>query len=180
MEFRILGPIEVRFAGRQVDVGHARQRSVLAVLLLDPGRVISAEQLIDRVWGDDPPTSVRNALYGYVARLKAALAGTAEPGVALVRRAGGYVLEADQEQVDLCRFRSQVAAAAAAGDDQQAAALLRSAIGQWQGTALAGLGGSWLAGMRDALDLERRAAALDLHDIELRQGRARCADRRTV
>ena len=129
MEFRILGPVEVRAAGRLVDIGHARQRAVLAVLLLDLGRAVPAEQLIDRVWGGDPPSSVRNVLYGYVARLKRALAEAPEPGVALARRGGGYWLEAEPDQVDACQFRRWVAEAGAAGDDQHAAALLRGASG---------------------------------------------------
>jgi DNA-binding SARP family transcriptional activator len=81
MEFRLLGPVEIRDASRLVDAGHGRQRAVLAVLLLELGRVVPAEVLIDRVWDQDPPASVRNVLSGYVARLKAALyAAETRPG----------------------------------------------------------------------------------------------------
>jgi DNA-binding SARP family transcriptional activator/Tfp pilus assembly protein PilF len=171
VEFLVLGDLEVRADGRRVDVGHARQRSVLAVLLLDLGRVVPAGQLIDRVWGEDQPGSVRNVLYGYVARLRAAIAGAGDPGVALARRAGGYLLEAGPEQVDLHRFRRLVAeAGAAAGEDERAAVLLRGALGLWRGPSLAGLDSPWLAGMRDTLEMERVAAVLDLGDIALRQG----------
>jgi DNA-binding SARP family transcriptional activator len=171
MEFRILGPVEVRADDQRIDIGHARQRSVLAVLLLDLGQVVPAERLIDRVWGEDPPASVRNVLYGCVAKLKAALARAQDPHVRLARRSGGYLLEADHDQVDLCRFRRQVGEAAMTGDDEQAAALLRTALGLWQGPALAGLDSPWLSGMRDSLELRRMAAVLDLNDIALRQGR---------
>jgi DNA-binding SARP family transcriptional activator/tetratricopeptide (TPR) repeat protein len=170
VEFRLLGNIEVRAAGLRVDVGHARQRSVLAVLLLDVGRMVSAEQLIDRVWGEDPPASVRNVLYGYVARLRAALARAGDPEVALVRRPGGYLLQAEPDQVDLCRFRRLVAEVPSAADDQQAMALLRSALGLWQGTALAGVDSRWLRTMRDTLDRQRIAVVLELGNIALRQG----------
>jgi tetratricopeptide (TPR) repeat protein len=105
-----------------------------------------------------------------VARLRAALAGAGDQDVALARRPGGYLLEADPEWVDLYRFRRLAAEAAAAGDDQHAAALLRSALGLWRGPALAGLDSPWLRGMRDTLDLQRVAAVLDLGDIALRQG----------
>src|SRR5262250_1250121 len=71
VEFRVLGPVEVWAGGRRVSIGHAKQRSVLAVLVIDLGRVVTAEQLIDRVWGEDPPRSVRNVLSGYVTRLRA-------------------------------------------------------------------------------------------------------------
>jgi DNA-binding SARP family transcriptional activator len=171
MEFRILGPVEVRAADQRIDIGHARQRSVLAVLLLDLGQVVPTERLIDRVWGEGPPASARNVLYGYVAKLKTALARAEDPHVMLARRPGGYLIEADRGQVDLCRFRHQVSEAAAGGCGEQAAALLRSALGLWQGSALAGLNSPWLNDMRDSLELRKMAAILDLNDIALRQGR---------
>jgi DNA-binding SARP family transcriptional activator len=158
-------------AGQVADTGHPRQRAVLAVLLLDLGRVVPTELLIDRVWGGNPPTSVRNVLYGYVGRLRAVIAGTADPEATLARRRGGYVLQARPDQLDLCRFRRLIAeAAAAADDDGHAAGLLREALGLWRGSALAGLDSPWLRGMRDVLELERAAAILDLNDIRLRQG----------
>jgi DNA-binding SARP family transcriptional activator/tetratricopeptide (TPR) repeat protein len=171
VEFRILGPVEVLTAGQFINAGHAKQRSVLAVLVLDLGRVVPAELLIDRVWGEEPPKSVRNVLYGYVARLRAMIVGAAEPGVSLARYQGGYLLRADPEQVDVCRFRRLVAEAAdACQDDEGAAALLRGALGLWQGPALAGFDSPWLRWMRDALELERVAAARELNDVRLRQG----------
>ncbi len=171
MEFRVLGDLEVRVAGRQVDIGHARQRAVLAVLLFDLDRVVPANQLIDRVWGDDPPVSARNVIYGYIARLRAAIARVGDPGVTLSRQPGGYRLEADGDQVDLHRFRRLLAdAAAAAGDDQRAGALLASALTLWRGPAVAEVDSPWLNGMRESLELQRRTAVLDLGDIKLRQG----------
>ena len=171
MEFRILGPVEVRVAGQCIDAGHARQRAVLAVLILDLCRVVSAEMLIDRVWGEDPPTSVRNVLYGYVARLRAMIADVEKPGVTLTRYQGGYLLQAEPEQVDVYCFRRMAAEAAAAGqDDQRAATLLDDALTLWHGTALTGLDSPWLEGMRHRLEMERVAAVLDLNEIRLRQG----------
>jgi DNA-binding SARP family transcriptional activator len=170
MEFRILGPVEVRIAGGCVDAGHARQRSVLAVLLLDLGRVVPTGLLIDRVWGEDPPGSVRNVLYGYVTRLRAAISGSPDPGVSLARYHGGYLLQAGPEQVDVCRFRRIVAEAAAAGQDERAAVLLHDALGLWHGPALAGLDSPWLDRMRDSLEMERMAAVLELNDVRLRLG----------
>jgi DNA-binding SARP family transcriptional activator len=170
VEFRVLGPVEVRVSGRCVDAGHARQRSVLAVLLLDLGQVVPAGLLIDRVWGEDPPRSVRNVLYGYVGRLRTVIAGAGDPGVALTRYPGGYLLRASPEQVDWCRFRRLVAQAAEAGQDEGAAVLLQDALGLWHGPGLAGLSSPWLEGVRDRLEMERSGAVLDLNDIRLRQG----------
>jgi DNA-binding SARP family transcriptional activator/Tfp pilus assembly protein PilF len=171
MEFVVLGPVTITADGQSVPAGHARQRAVLAVLLLELGRVVSAELLIDRVWGDDPPASVRNVLYGYITRLKSVLASAPGPAVKLVRRPGGYQLQAEPGQVDLCRFRALVAeASTAADDDARAGESLRAGLGLWQGPALAGLASPWLDAMRQRLELERAAAVLDLNDIRLRHG----------
>ena len=158
-------------AGQVADTGHARQRAVLAVLLLDLGHVVLADTLISRVWGEEPPASVRNALYGYVAKLRAVVADPADPEVALCRRQGGYLVRAEAEQLDLHRFRRLVTeASSASGDDNRAAGLLRQALALWRGPALAGLDSPWLNAMRDTLELERDAVVLDLNDIRLRQG----------
>jgi DNA-binding SARP family transcriptional activator/Tfp pilus assembly protein PilF len=171
MEFRILGPVEIRAADRPLDIGHPLQRAVLAVLLLDLNRVVLTEQLIDRVWGSNPPATVRNVLYSYLARLRAALAAGADDRVTLSRRPGGYVLQAGPQQLDLNRFRTLTAEAAEEGDDARAETLLHDALGLWHGLPLAGLGGPWLDAIRDSLELERAAAALDLTDIRLRRGK---------
>ena len=171
MEFGVLGPAEIWVDGRPVDAGHARQRAVLAVLLLESGRAVPLEALIDRVWGDDPPRSVRNVVYGYVGRLKALITSGQDPEVTLSRRPAGYLLQARPDQVDLRRFRLLVAdAAAAAGDDERAGASLGEAVALWRGTALAGLDSPWLNGQRARLELERAAAVGDLRDIRLRHG----------
>ena len=167
---RLLGPVEVRVNGLRVDVGHARQRAVLAILLLALNEVVPTDRLIDRIWDDEPPRSARNVIYGYVTRLRASLAALEDPAVVLSRRAGGYILEADADHVDLFRFRRQVAEAAAA-DDERSAELLRSALALWSGDALAGLNSGWLRGMRESLERQRVAALLDLNDIGLRLGR---------
>jgi DNA-binding SARP family transcriptional activator/Tfp pilus assembly protein PilF len=174
VEFGVLGPVQVRAAGEVIGTGHPRQRAVLAVLLLDLGRVVPVQLLIDRVWGEDPPASVRNVLYGYVARLRAVLARAADPDVALARDHGGYVLRARPEQVDLWRFRRLVAEADhSSGDDGHGAALLRQALELWRGPALAGTESPWLDAMARTLESERFAAELDLNEIRLRRGEHR-------
>ena len=67
MELRLLGPVQLMVSGRPVQLGPAKQRAVLAALLVDADRPTPAEALIDRVWGDDPPLSVRTTLYSYIA-----------------------------------------------------------------------------------------------------------------
>jgi DNA-binding SARP family transcriptional activator len=170
MEFRVLGPVEIRVGERMLAAGHARQRAVLAALLFDLGRVVPAERLIDRVWGEDPPPTARATLQGYIARLRATLASDAGHGVTLSRRQGGYLLQADPDQLDLLRFRNLTAQAGTAADNDTAEWLLRQALALWHGPALAGAESPWLTTMRDTLELERHAARLDLNDISLRLG----------
>src|SRR5438270_7778530 len=135
MEFRVLGSVEFLVDGRTVPIGHPRQRSVLAVLLAEANRPVLVEQLIDRVWGEDPPTNVRNVLSGYVTRLRGVInsaLGGAE--VTLSRRSGGYALDVDPARVDLHRFRDLVARARTV-EDIEAAELLAEALELWRGPA---------------------------------------------
>src|ERR1700683_177803 len=119
MEFRALGPIELWSAGQQRDLGPARARCVLAILLLTPGTIVPVEALIDRLWDTRPPPKARESLSVYIARLRASLREALGDDVRLVGRARGYVLEVDPEAVDLHQFRRlrrQADALAASGD----------------------------------------------------------------
>jgi DNA-binding SARP family transcriptional activator/tetratricopeptide (TPR) repeat protein len=174
MEFRALGPIELWSAGQQQDLGPARARYVLAMLLLAPRTIVPAETLIDRLWDTRPPPKARESLSVYIARLRASLREALGDSVQLAGRARGYVLDVDPEAVDLHQFRRlrrQANALAADGDYERAALLLREADGLWRGEALAGIRGDWVARMRDSLGEERRAAILERVECELELGR---------
>ena len=174
MEFRVLGPIELWSDGRQQDLGPARERCVLAILLLTPRTIVPAETLIDRLWDTRPPAKARESLSAYLARLRASLRQAVGDGVQLAGRARGYLLDVDPEAVDLHQFRRmrrQADVLAAGGDHDRAATLLREADGLWRGPALAGIDGDWVARMRDSLEEERRAAILERVECELALGR---------
>jgi DNA-binding SARP family transcriptional activator len=175
MEFRTLGPVELWSAGQRQDLGPARARSVLAMLLLTPRVIVPAETLIDRLWGTRPPLKARESLSVYVARLRASLREAVGDDVRLTGRAqGGYLLDVDSETIDVHQFRrlrQQADALTAAGEHDHAAMLLREADGFWRGQALAGLAGDWAGRMRDALEEERRAAILERVGCELELGR---------
>jgi DNA-binding SARP family transcriptional activator len=174
MEFRVLGPIELWSAGRQRDLGPARERCVLAVLLLTPRTIVPAETLIDRLWDTRPPAKARESLSAYLARLRASLRQAVGANVQLAGRARGYMLDVDPESVDLHQFRRlrrQAEVLATGGDQDQAATLLREADGLWRGPALAGIDGDWVTRMRDSLEEERRAAILERVECELALGR---------
>src|SRR6266567_4511864 len=97
--FRLLGSVEAEIGGRLVNAGHARQRSVLAVLLLEANRLVSPDQLVDRVWGDRRlPDRPRNTVQTYVSLLRRVLAATGE--VAIARGSDGYMIGIDEQLVD--------------------------------------------------------------------------------
>ncbi|WP_206189772.1 AfsR/SARP family transcriptional regulator [Streptomyces griseoruber] len=167
VRFGVLGAIVVWRDGVPVDVGHARQRWVLGALLADAEGVVPADVLVDRVWGADAPDRGRQALYGYVSRLRQVLSGV---GADIVRDQGGYRLEVPAGLVDVHRFRDLADQARVVGDDEQAASLWEEALGLWRGEAYAGVDTPWFNAQRDFLERERLAAQLDLADIRLRLG----------
>ncbi|MFG2287660.1 BTAD domain-containing putative transcriptional regulator [Streptomyces sp. NPDC048595] len=169
VEFCLLHTISARVDGREVDLGHLRQRQVLAALLVDANRPVSVERLIDRLWGERPPQRAATTLYSYVSRLRRVL----EPlGASISRRPHGYVCEVDPRTVDLHRFRDLVARARSAGDDAHAARLLTEALRLWPSDTPAEPDTPWFNALRDTLEGEHLAAELDLNDLLLRQGRA--------
>ncbi|WP_167336140.1 AfsR/SARP family transcriptional regulator [Amycolatopsis alba] len=168
MEFRVLGEFEAVTDGRQVDLGHARQRCVLAVLLLDADRTVTADRLIDRVWGSHPPLRARNSLHSYLYRLRRALEPT---DVGIVRQPGGFLLELNSATVDLHRFRVLVDQARAAEDESRGLELYDQALRLWRDEPFHGLNTAWLDTVRDTLTAERLAVRLDRNDLALRQGR---------
>ncbi|MFD7767130.1 BTAD domain-containing putative transcriptional regulator [Streptomyces sp. NPDC059787] len=164
--FGILGTVEVWRDGVAVDVGHGMQRRVLGALLVDADRAVSADALVDRVWGDAEPAYGRRKLYGYISRLRHVLAAD---GTALTReRGGGYRLVVEPSAVDAHRFRDLSGRARKAGGDEQAEALWREALALWRGSAFAGVDTPWFNARRHLLDSERLAARLELVDVRLR------------
>ncbi len=107
MIYRLLGPLEVArgpATSDVIDLGPRKQRTVLAVLLLNRGRVVSTDRLIDALWHDDAPASAMASIQAYISNLRRALrveTGTASP---IVRQSPGYVLEVAPADVDLSVF----------------------------------------------------------------------------
>lgn len=167
VEFRLLGEVDALVAGHRIDLGHARQRCVLAVLLVEVNRVVSVDQLIDRVWADRAPYRARNAVLAYLSRLRQRLAGA---DVRIARGAAGYALSADPLSVDLHRFRHLVAKARTAGPGE-AVALYGQALDLWLGEPFATVDTPWFDSVRTSLHAERLAVVLDRNDAALRVGR---------
>src|SRR5919198_5863337 len=141
MEFRILGPLEVRGEGGQrLPLPSGRHRALLALLLLHANEVVATERLIDELWAGDPTENAPTALYGYVSQLRKALG---DGGRQLLHtRAPGYLIELEPDQLDATHAEQLVAAGRAAlreGEPGQAAATLREALSLWRGAPLAEL-----------------------------------------
>ncbi|MFB4304616.1 BTAD domain-containing putative transcriptional regulator [Actinomadura sp. GTD37] len=166
LRFEILGRTAAWRDGRELDLGPGKQRAVLAVLLLTPGRPVSTASIVRAVWGDEPPDNGANVVQKYVAGLRRVLEpdrSPRAPGRLLTLTGAGYALHVPPQGLDAEDFQSRVKAARAVragGDPAQAEAMLREALALWRGPALADLSGPYFDAARDRLD-ETRAAGLE-------------------
>lgn len=176
LRFEILGGVRALRGDEPVDLGPAKQRAVLAVLLLNAGRPVPTHQIVDAVWGDEPPENGANVVQKYVAGLRRMLEpgrSPRTPGELIALTGGGYVLRADPGALDAERFAAGVAQASAerrAGQLSDAADTLREALGWWRGEALAGLTGPAFDAARNRLADARATAWEKWADIELARG----------
>ncbi|MEV0675441.1 BTAD domain-containing putative transcriptional regulator [Actinosynnema sp. NPDC050436] len=170
VSLRVLGALEVHRSGEPVPIGHARQRSVLAVLAVDANRVVPVDSLLNRVWGDHAPSRARSALRTYLSRLRYALVPT---GVTITHRDSGYLLSARPDSIDLHRFRRLLSSARTAGSPEHALVLIDEALALWRGEPLAELNTGWADTMRERLRHERFAAESDQIDWRLQVGEHR-------
>ena len=170
MEFRILGPLEAWEGGHEMSLGGPRPRALLALLLLHANEVVSADRLIDELWGEDSPEDAAAALRVNVSRLRKTL-----PQDVLTTRSPGYVLRVERDALDLHRFerlvdegRSLLARGLAADASQR----LREALALWRGPALADVAYESFAQAAIARLEEIRVAATELRiDADLALGR---------
>jgi DNA-binding SARP family transcriptional activator len=174
MEFFLLGSLLVCPAAKaEVRVPPGKQRVLLAVLLLHSNHVVSADVLVEALWGSEPPPSARAAMRNYVKRLRKVLD---DPGHDLIRSVpGGYLIRVPAGDLDVTRFEELERAgqeAAAAGDWDHAADLLRAALSLWRGEALEDARSEWLAARELPRLAELRLRALETRiDLDVRLGR---------
>src|SRR5215475_13072896 len=111
MDYRILGPLEVSHEGSLLDVGGPRHRRLLSVLLVNAGDVVSAERLINALWGEDPPNSAPSMLHVRVSEIRHALRhGRVDRNAGLVTYHSGYQLQVGVDELDSRRFERLAAA----------------------------------------------------------------------
>ncbi|WP_336216255.1 AfsR/SARP family transcriptional regulator [Nonomuraea sp. LPB2021202275-12-8] len=177
MEFRLLGAVEIHSArGEVFRLQRRQERLALAVLLLEPQRVVTAERLIELLWDQAPPSTARATLQTLMSRIRSALrsATGGEPGepVRLLALGGGYRLQVQPESVDLHRFGVLIDEARAIKDPNLRAARLAEALTLWQGPALADAAtGAMRERLCGSLEEARFAAITDRIDAELAAGR---------
>jgi YVTN family beta-propeller protein len=174
LDYRILGPLEVSADGRVVEIGGAKPRALLVILLLRANESVPRDVLVHELWGERPPASAQHSLEVYVSRLRKSLNGAAN-GSVLVTRPGAYSLRVEEGQLDAHRFErlvEQGRAALAGNEADQAAASLRAALQLWRGQALADLAHG-LGPRVEAVQLEelRLSAIEDRIEADLALGR---------
>ena len=156
MEFRILGPLEVVAGGTALEVGGPKQRAVLALLLLEANRVVSADRLIEAIWEETPPDSALKALQLYVSQLRKVLGRER-----VETRAPGYLLRVEPDELDLTRFERL----REGGSPHEALAL-------WRGAPLAEFAYSRFAAAEiERLDELRLACLEERVERDMREGR---------
>jgi DNA-binding SARP family transcriptional activator len=176
VEFRILGPLEIVAEGRPVELGGAKERALVALLLLSPNRVVSTDQLVEELWEGAAPDRASASVRVRVSRLRKALAASGPAGASLIQtQAPGYRLRVEPGQYDAANFEARTAAARSlldAEQDEEAASAFRDALAMWRGTAFADITGPPSVHAEATRLEEARVAALeDRVEADLRCGR---------
>jgi DNA-binding SARP family transcriptional activator/tetratricopeptide (TPR) repeat protein len=168
MRYGILGSLSVTDGSRDIAVTAGRDRVVLAMLLLHPGRIVGVDQLIDAVWEDDPPTTARGQLQTCVSRLRRAL-----PPGAILTDPAGYGIRIGRDDLDAAVFTRLTAAARAVTGPDRSREYFRQALDLWRGAALVGIDNRAVRQAAGVLDEQRAVATEDWVDLELSGGRDR-------
>ncbi|MGX1853263.1 BTAD domain-containing putative transcriptional regulator [Streptomyces sp. NPDC055299] len=174
LRFTVLGPVRAWRGTTPLAAGSPQQRALLAALLLRGGRTATAPELVDALWGDEPPHAALAALRTYASRLRKALGADAD---ALVSESGGYAirpvngraLDLDHDRAE--QYAAEAEKAKASGDRGRARELLDSALALWDGEPLAGLAGPYAETQRTRLDEWRLSLTETRLELILESGR---------
>ncbi|MEI5101192.1 AfsR/SARP family transcriptional regulator [Streptomyces sp. PmtG] len=168
--FRLLGPVSGQAGDEPLNVGSPQQQAVLAMLLLREGRTVSMDELVDGLWGENPPRSEHRAVLTYISRLRTAFDPGRRPGdssTVLPSMPGGYALRAAGVEVDSVLFEREVADRS--GGTRIVHDRLVAALARWRGSPLVGVPGPWAERERNRLEEVRATAreALFGHALDL-------------
>ncbi|MFI0928473.1 BTAD domain-containing putative transcriptional regulator [Streptomyces sp. NPDC021012] len=137
--FHALGPVQATVAGRTVDLGAPKQRTLLALLVSQAGRTVSTDVILEALWEGSPPPSAMTSLQAYVAKLRKVLEphrAPRTPAAVLRTRPGGYVLDAPAADIDVHRFTAHAEAGRRARDRQDPQGALHefdAGLALWRG-----------------------------------------------
>lgn len=179
MEFRLLGPFEIE-ANQPVSIPRRRERCLLAVLLLEHGRSVSADRLADLLWDGAPPSTAGTTLRSHVSRLRATVHSD---DVQILKHGPGYMVRTDPDRIDAHRFRSMVNQARAVPDAETRAGMMRSALELWRGPILADIANGMIRDRLGASLEELRLETLDqriVDDLSLGRHRDLIAELREI
>ncbi|MFC1443515.1 BTAD domain-containing putative transcriptional regulator [Streptacidiphilus sp. N1-10] len=170
LRFRVLGEVRGQLGDRALRLGSPQQMAVLVRLLLNHGHSVSIDELVDGIWGSEPPPRAIGTVRTYISRLRTELEpdrASRTPAQVLLSTGDGYTLRIDPDCLDLHTFErllSDSDRSAAAGEPQRAVDLLTEALALWRGGALSGVPGGYAEGQR------RRLGELWLSAVESRIG----------
>jgi DNA-binding SARP family transcriptional activator/tetratricopeptide (TPR) repeat protein len=168
LEFGVLGPLQVLADGRVLLLGRKGMRGLLAMLVVEANRVVPIDEIVDRIWADDPPATARTIVHGYVSKLRKMLEEADPNGSAtILTTPPGYQLQVDPWRLDLHRARRLISSARGKPALMRAG-LLREALGLWRGQVLADVPGNPITTDLDEL---RMSAVEQRIEAELELGR---------
>jgi DNA-binding SARP family transcriptional activator len=177
LRIRLLGPVHAERGEVELALGSAHRQAVLAALAINPNRALSREELINAIWGENPPASAMGNIYTYVSTLRRVLEPNRDRwavGQVLTSGGGSYRLHVDKQDVDVCRFeslRDESRKLRTAGDTAAELAAVRAALDLWRGEALAGIPGPYAESQRLRL-AELHLATIERHaELMLELGR---------
>ena len=140
LRFGVLGPLQMSANGTDLPLGAAKQRAVLALLLINRNRIVPSDSVIDAVWQQRPPPEARGSLHAHISRLRRLVSSAGvDPAAVVVSTGPGYRLNVPDEACDLGRFAIEQKAgleAAVAGRFEEASRHLSAALSEWRGPVL--------------------------------------------
>jgi DNA-binding SARP family transcriptional activator/tetratricopeptide (TPR) repeat protein len=173
VEFRLLGEVEADHDGRRLDLGRRRERCLLGLLLLDVGKVVPVDRLLDLLWDADPPPTALKQLRVNISRIRRRL-GPDGTGLRILTRGDGYAALTDPHNIDIHRFRNGLEQAQKLADPAERVAVLGPVLALWRGPALADVATSLLRERVTANLDELHLTAVELHlEAQLQCGRHR-------
>lgn len=177
MRLSALGPLEAVSSGQVVKLGGPKPKALIAALLLEPGRVVSVDRLVDLIWDDEPPKSAVALIHTYVSTMRRVFTSYGEPSV-LVTRPPGYALQVEPSDIDLEQFTESIRRARLAEKEHDCHGAIEQyerALALWRGPAFGGVDASFVRVRANALDVDRLSAEEGLARCELEVGRVSSA-----